>query len=208
MNKLKTAEEYWKRTLAILERWSCIGKREAKTGATLIGYVPHYAPEAWFHQYYVPLVEQEIAFIENSLGSSLPNAVKEFYLLTNGMNVFMDSLSIYGLRANYDRSVEGGWQPYDIFDHNTSYLYHKEKEPFGKCVRLVSIGGYNWDGTDLGFDIEGDNRERIFRYSTESGIPMNSWDNFWEMLYGETKRLAELFDDQGRKIDPDRPTTP
>jgi len=32
--------------------------------------------------------------------------------------------------------------------------------------------------------------------------------DFWVMLYDEIMRLAEMFDDKGRQIDPEKPTVP
>ncbi len=200
---MKTGELYWTDILEILQRWLSLGMREGVTGATLIGHVPHWAPDGWMHEYYVPLLEQEIAILQTELGVKFPLALRELFAITNGLNLFLDSLAVFGIRENYDRRPDFARQPYDIIRAN----YTSERPDDAKSG-IVIIGSYSWDGSRLYFDETSDHLDYIYRCERWSVVPLNRWDNFWEMLYGETKRLAELFDEQGRKIDPERPTTP
>lgn len=187
----------------MLNRWSNLGVREASTGATLIGQVPHVAPEAWLHSFYQPLVKQEVKMLEDYFNLSFPKAFRHFLLLSNGLNIFSDSLCVLGIRENYERDGDSAWQPYDIVLHN----YPSEK-PGDATAKMVFVGGYNWDGSHLYFDAGSADPERIFRCTANSITPLNSWDNFWVMLYDETRRLSRLYDECGKKIDPDAPTVP
>ena len=199
-----TSEQYWKAILEILYHWSDLGIHKAKTGATLIGHVPHVAPEAWLHSLHIPLKKKQISALEESVGTTFPYEFRDFLGFTNGLKAYSDSISIYGIRTNYDRTIEGGRQPYDFQLMNRP----AEKPPDAENT-MVFIGGYSWMyGSDLYFDSGSLHPERIYRCSRESVYPLNTWENFWVMLDEELKRLAAMFDDKGRQIDPEKPTVP
>ncbi len=197
------ANERWEQIRSILYRWSKLGTKRTETGAVLIGHVSHVAPEAWFHTIYKPLTGKEIEQVEDQLKITLPPPYTEFLRLTNGLNVFSDALALYGLRHSYERNSEACWEPYDMVAMNEPL-----EKPRDASASILIIGSYEWDGSPLYIDLESQDPARVFRCSRESSLPLNSWDSFWQMLYSEVARLSIIYDEWGRKIDPNVSTIP
>jgi hypothetical protein len=182
----------------ILERASSLGMRQLDDGTRLIGKVTHVAPEAWFHLIFSPLTEKDVKTLEQILRRQLPKCFREFLMdFANGLNIFSGSLSLDGLRKNYVRGGEQIWQPFAL---ETPNLYERPKDA---GLHHFFIGGYEEDGSLLCLD-----NESVFRCSRKSVKPLNEWTSLSEMLGNEIKRLSALFDEFGRKKDPERPTTP
>ena len=191
--------EYHTAVRNIVERWRHLGSRTLENGTQLIGHVPHVAPEAWLHNLFAPLTKKEIGKVEKELSCSLPDVFAEFLQIYNGLDLFSSTLSIYGLRKNYNRQGDDVWQPFSISDPN---LYERPKD--AKPSQLF-IGGYNWDGSKLYLNME---TGEVIRCSKQSVRPLNHWSDFPCMLLSETERIAKLFDESGREIRPDEPTIP
>ena len=68
------------------------------------------------------------------------------------------------------------------------------------------VGSYNEDGWTAFIDERrGGVVARAERGSVE---PLNEWPSFNEFIVSETERLATMFDERGRPLDPYAPTTP
>jgi hypothetical protein len=186
------------RVLEIIEQSKTFGFRQLATGAKLYGHVPHVAPEAWLHQLYAPLSDEDILSLEEKMGETLPSDFRLFLHLANGVGLFSASLSIYGKRTSYSRSGDEAWQPFCIVTANTF-----DKPVYAQPGQLV-VGSYRNDGSLVFLDV---NNETAFRTKSRSKKILNRWANFWTMLRDETCRLSELFDTQGRNLS-GRPTTP
>jgi hypothetical protein len=187
------------KAIKILERYKSLGYRELGNGTKLIGHVPHVAPEAWHHRIFPPLNENSIREIEKIIHMALPDSYVEFLKSTNGINMFSDSLSFSGLRLSYVRVGDESIQPYHIKTFN---LYERPEDSENS---FVFVGHYFDDGSLLYID---KSDGAVYRCTRESSKPLNRWDDFWGMLLSETIRLSKLFDRQGKKIDPDKPTKP
>ncbi|MFC1926048.1 SMI1/KNR4 family protein [Chloroflexota bacterium] len=193
----------WNKILEILHRWKPLGFKEVMTGAKLIGHIPAVAPEAWLHCVYSPLNIESIKEIERRLDMPLPISLIILYSFTNGMNLFSDSISIWGVRENYIRTGDAVWQPYDLVDMNLPC-----ERPRDANKSIVFIGGYNWDGSSLYYDAKASSPEAIYRCSRDSVIPLNQWTDLWAMLEEEIVRLSCLYGEDGLAINPDTPTIP
>lgn len=187
------------KVLPILEKAKTLGERVLPNGSRLICHVPHVAPEAWLHAVYAPLLERDIISLEKQIRRPIPPVFKEFLKVANGIQIFSCSMSIDGLRANFARTGDAVWQPFSIVTPNTIERPKDAQESF------FFIGGYEWDGSRLYIDSK---TSKVFRSESGTAKPINEWNNFEEMLVTETIRIALLFDDQGRRIDPREPTTP
>jgi hypothetical protein len=169
-------------------------------GTVLIGHAPHIAPHAWIHGIYPVLNDIEISDIESMVKNKIPTSYRNFLLhSSNGLSLFLDTLSLYGLRKKIGRDVENAWQPYSIITPNTIERIGDAKS------NHFFIGGYNWDGSLLYIDTK---TEKVHRCSNESVSPLNTWDNFEEMITSEVSRIILLFDEDGVEKDSDFPTVP
>lgn len=191
----------WETILEVIYRWKHLGvKTTDLTKATLVGHVPHVAPEAWFHSYYLGLNDIEIHELESKMEIIFPKSIHEFLAYSNGIKLFSDALRIFGIRKHIGRTLETIRQPYDIISCNSPF-----EKPVDSPESLMLIGSYGMDGSILYFH---SGEEAIYYSSRDSINPKRSWSNFWDMLTEEAIRLASLFDTQGKKINPKVPTIP
>ena len=184
--------------LQIIDTAKSTGFRQLASGAKLYGHVPHVAPEAWLHQLYAPLSEQDIDSVEGRIGQTIPRVFRDFLHLTNGIDLFSGSLSIYGKRSSYARTGDEAWQPFCIVTANTL-----DKPIHAKPWQLI-VGSYRSDGSLISLDVRDGT---AFRTRARSAKVLNRWVDFWAMLSGESNRLSTFFDSHGRKV-VDGPTTP
>ena len=186
--------------ISILRQWETGGKRILKNGAEQICHVPHVAPAAWLHLIYAGLSNKQIKLMEKDLNQKLPKDVNSFLIKANGINIFSDSLSIFGYRSSFSRIGDEAIQPYDLSSENQDMRSYKPASWLG-------IGGYSWDGSTVFYDLSASQTE-VFRCERYSTIKVNRWESIIDWLMSETKRLSGLFDSTGKKIDKSIPTTP
>lgn len=186
--------------LRILNRWEGLGAKITKNGDRLIGHIPHVGSMAYLNIVFGPLTKVQISEIVNIIGHALPNDLERFYLLANGGS-FFDSIEIYGLRRDYDRSISDNvYQPISM-----DYLNVTDKVD-GKLENMTFFGSYNWDGSKL-FMLNED--QRVFMCSANSAAHiLHEWPNFEQFLLSEMQRLSKLFDSNGKIKDEDSPTIP
>jgi len=185
----------------LLFKYQDLGKKKLEDGTVLIGKALHIAPEAWLHQIYPTLSDGDINALESSINRSIPNDYKQFLSrCSNGLNVFADVLSLDGLRKNMNRSsIEAAWQPYSILTANT-------KERLKNAPRnCFFLGGYSWDGSLLYLD---EDDGKVYRTSRKIFKPLNMWNDFETMFICEIERISALHDEEGRRIDINKPTVP
>lgn len=174
--------------------------KELADGTKLIGHVPSIAPHAWLHNIYPILSNEDTTAIEKKIGIKIPSSYKDFLLqYANGLSIFIDTLSLFGLRKRIGRGIEDAWQPYSIFTPNI------DQRPVDALPYHFFIGCYNWDGSLLYINV---NTNKVHRCTNESVVILNTWNNFEEMLLNETKRISLLFDKYGIQKDEEESTTP
>ena len=181
-----------------IEPARAFGFRQLANGAKLFGHVPHVVPEAWLHQIYAPLAENDVVSLEKNMLLTIPTHFREFLHLANGVGLFSGALSIYGKRTSYVRSGDEAWQPFCLATANTL-----DRPAHGKPWHIV-VGSYRSNGSLVFLDAKDGT---AFRTKAGSKKILNRWQDFWTMLTAETGRLAGLFDAQGHKLS-EGPTTP
>ena len=185
----------------LVYKFAPLGIRKVEqTGATLIGPAPFIASNAWLNHLFSPLSKQEIKELEVSLDKRIPNDYIDFLIsFSNGLEVLNTTLSLEGLRYNYNRnSINDVWQPFDLIVSN---VYEK---PVNAASEMFFFGSYHWDGSLLYFN----SQNEICYCSREDARPLKKWNNFLSMLISEIRRLYALFDDTGRSLDSSIPTIP
>jgi hypothetical protein len=176
--------------------------KELTNGTKLVCHVPHIAPQAWLHYIYKGLSIEQIEEFEKKFPVAFPSEYKEFLKESNGINVFSDSLSIWGLRNSYERTGDGAIQPYDILALNN-------ERPKGCPNTWLFFGSYSWDGTRLLFDLaNGDGSNKVYRCARRSTQILQEWPSFWVWFDSEVERIGKLFDSNGIKYDKKISTAP
>ena len=190
-------KDKFKNLIRTLNKYEGGGERKLENGTLLICHVPHLAPEAWLHEIYISLSEEQINELENTIPVPLPSDYREFLKISNGINIFSDSLSVFGVRDS-----DSSTQPYDIIDENM-------EAPEGAPESWLFFGGYSWDGTMVMFDLnEGTENNKVYLCARESAEILYEWNDFWSWLSEETDRLSKMFDLNGVKLDKNTPTCP
>ncbi len=182
----------------VVDRWRHLDARRLDDGTELIGRVPHVAPEAWLHVLYAGLTTGDIDDLEKEIGRKITASLARFLKRHNGLNLFSGALSIDGLRSGNKRTPAVR-QPFSMRVPNTHERPKDAKES------ALFIGGYSTDGSLLYIDVADG---RAHRCARESAEPLNSWNDLFDMLVRESVRISGLFDNQGRKLRENMPTTP
>jgi hypothetical protein len=175
-----------------------LGHKTLPSGAEVFGHVPELAQEAWLHSLYPGLDDEELDALTDALDRTVPGVYADWLRLTNGLELFVTTLALYGVSRDSRRDSQNR-QPFDLSIHN---VHDRPGDAGDECF---FIGGYDWDGSLL--YLRGED-EQVYRGTRESVDPLNEWDSLESMLLSEFDRLSEHFDEQGRERDPDRPTIP
>jgi hypothetical protein len=185
--------------VSVFSEYEHLGCKTMKNGAKLFGKVPHFGERAYLHATYPPCPEKGIREIETAVGMKLPAAFKQFLSLSNGLEVFFGTLSIFGWRKDFKRTEEAVQsQPYSIITPNTV------ERPTWLGEKHWIVGSYNWDGSPVSFE-EG---SRIRVREPETGELVCEWKTFNDFLKTEAVRIREFFDTDGKEIDEDANTLP
>jgi len=188
--------------MRILNKWGNTSERVLANGTKQICHVPYVAPEAWLHEIYAGISEEDINGLEAKLQIQLPTEYREFLGNSNGINIFSDNLSICGVRKSYSRIGDEAVQPYSIVDLNT-------ERPKGCPNTWLFFGSYSWDGSTMIFDLkDGKYSNKVYRCERWSTKIIQEWSNFDTWLLSETKRLSVFFNESGIEYDESVPTVP
>lgn len=190
--------EKLKMTVTILKQWENKSKRILTNGTLQICHVPHIGSDAWLHELYAGLTNNQISELQATIPMPLPNNLKEFYKIYNGINIFSDSMNVHGLRSLNYRMGEEAIQPYSLYELNLIRPEIFQDE-------WLYIGSYSWDGSKVAIDL---NCNKIYRCNRDDDKILNEWPDFWSWLLNETERLSKMFDENGVELDEDDPTTP
>lgn len=176
----------------LLFKFSDLGIQESNlTGATLIGKAPHIADGAWLNRIYPHISSDGIEKIEIAIEKMIPISYVQFLTEhSNGLNIWGDTLCLFGYRENFFRDINAAWQPYSIIDLN------KFDKPLNSTNNMFFIGGYDWDGSLLYMTPD----QRIHFCSSENSKSLMSWNSLYSMLVSEIERLYLLFDTKGVQI--------
>lgn len=177
-----------------IEQWKIGGVKKLSNGSVLICHVPHVAPEAWFHEVYMPLSNEEISQLEKEIGNAFPDVFREFLLCSNGINLFSDNLRIFGLRTSFSREGDEAIQPYHMPTLNG-------QRPFLCPKTWIFIGSYRSDGSRVFFNTnESAENIKVYRCKKDSTKVVNEWKSFWDWLLSEVERISQLYDANGVRI--------
>lgn len=159
--------------------------------------------EAYQHEIYPALSENEILRLENIVSRKIPSQLKEFYRLCNGINIFSGSLSIRGLRENYSRNIDVRL-PISLESGNTKDRPMRNID--GENVFIdnsgqLRFGFFSHSGTELMMLL--DDNEHVYvvpRY--KEGPVLYEWESFESMLNSEIERMSNEYVNRDAKVDP------
>ncbi len=183
--------------VATISRWSGNDDKVLSTGVRLICPTPSVAPEAWLHVLFPPATGEDITTVEEALDVSLPTDFREFLVTANGLRLFSNNISVWGIRQDMSRNGDAAWPPFDLRSHN-----RKSDRPEGSPSNIVYFGstgrGQSWSFFDLrdGSYVVGITDRHKYR-------PEKYWPNFASWLIEQVGTLKVGFNADGTMIPED-----
>lgn len=163
----------------------------SENGATMVLHTPHRAPEAYFHILYPPLSDAELANLEREMGRPLPPSLVRLYRVTNGVDMFGNSLSFYG-KLRTMRRTPSHREPFDLTPPN------RLERPRGvppEHFKVAFVG--TGSGSHLWCDPDGVITQRP---RGEWKTVLATWPSLEAAVRAEVDRLTLLFDRAGRPV--------
>ena len=171
----------------------------SQEGGFFIGKAPHLGTRAWQNRIYPKISMTEIEIMENEMHRQIaPSYIRFLTSFSNGLDIFNDTLGLYGYRYSFRRDETHNQQPYNLVWLN------RFQRPLNITVDMFFIGEYNWDHSFLYVTPD----QKVHFCHREDATSLFTWDSIEDMLLSEIKRIYTLFDDRGVAIDPKHPTTP
>ena len=183
---------YLEKLHELVERWSPLGVQEFEDGTRLIGRLPKKGSGAFLHRLFGPLSTDLIDSIEDSVGQSIPDKLREFFRYHNGCILFDQSIYVFGLRRSYDRSdfEAMACNPFDIV---VPALVTLPKSPSGKGIAICNYE----DGSSVLIEPDG---EVVRLLDDPSGRVVSKWSNFGDWLVSEYQRIERFYDEAGQLL--------
>lgn len=179
-------EDAFSVVLAVVDRFASTEDiREA--GGRLVRPLPWVGTHAYLHRLYSPCTEDEVAALATLVGRQPPQQYRRFLMLSNGLSLFHESLSVYGIRESFDRTPSvAQWQPYSVAVEN---LDRMGLRPDDFCVGSV--------GPECDKIVWREASDDIARLSREDGVFHESWPSFADFLKSESKRFSQYHESTG-----------
>ena len=170
----------------------------SQEGGFFIGKAPHRGIRAWQNRIYPKISMTEIEIMENEMHRQIaPSYIRFLTSFSNGLDIFHDTLGLYGYRYSFRRDETHAQQPFNL-------VWLQSEKPRNSTDDMFFIGTYNWDYSFLYVTPD----QKVHICHREDATSLFTWDSIEDMLLSEIKRIYTLFDDRGVAIDPKHPTTP
>ena len=187
--------------LGRFREWEHLGTKQAESGSRLIAHTPRDFPQAYLHRYFAPVAESDW------LAYGIPPVaeLRALYSSCNGLSLFAGSLSIWGLRAHYQRDASAQFQPFDLASQHDGFIGALHPSTVSVLDDAIFFGGYSEDGSAI---MARTSSPEICRLERGSHRVANRWPDLRTFLRSEYDRLDILFTREGYLADEDVSTLP
>lgn len=173
----------------LTEAYSNDRDRVLADGTRCIG---HLKLHRFTHIIHPPLSVVEITHLQERLGHSIPAELIDFYAHHNGMTLFQDELSIYGLRRSYSRQIGNALaEPLDLA-HANQLDRAKYLDPQLVEFAFCSAG----DGSIFAMT---HGRPEVTKLTREGEKVLATWPSLGDCILDEFDRLKAWWDNGGRE---------
>jgi hypothetical protein len=186
-------EHAFRLVLAIVDRYRTAKDQEFPSGARLVCPLPWIHQNSWLHRVMPPCPEDSVATLATTTATQPPHELVEFLRCANGLSLFNGSLSVFGVRGDFGRSLENALLlPYDLADHHIAWSRHFRRDDFllGTCG--ADVDPCVWRAAD----------GRVDRMTQQDGDVLESWPSFHDWLMSEADRYATCHSANGHLLDP------
>ena len=167
----------------LVNEFSINGEKRLENGTWLVSPAPEIAPKAWLHIIYKPLTLSDVNFLEEKFKKKLPVDFKTFLGQSNGLSLFGNQISIWGLRKDMARVGNEAWQPFDLLQHNAP-----SEVPIGSPNNLIYFGSVERGTSWLFFKIN-NGHYSVGKTKREVYLPNLLETNFEEWLRHELRKI-------------------
>ncbi|QCD41440.1 SMI1/KNR4 family protein [Duncaniella dubosii] len=155
----------------------------SEDGGFFIGKAPHRGIRAWQNKIYPKISMTEIEIMENEMHRQIaPSYIRFLTSFSNGLDIFNDTLGLYGYRYSFRRDETHNQQPYNLVWLN------RFQRPLNITVDMFFIGEYNWDHSFLYVTPD----QKVHFCHREDATSLFTWDSIEDMLLSEIKRIYTL----------------
>ena len=166
--KRYTLKNMFENLLDRMSEWQHLGQKSDQNGSRIIGHIPRDYPEAYLHGYYAPKSKYDWESYDLKLSQSL----EPLYRFCNGLSLFLDCLSIFGIRSHYNRDLSAQFQPFDLKSHDKEHREIWHRLPKANTDTRVFFGSYSWDGSGIYATFDD---FKIYRVKRDDYKPSNTW---------------------------------
>lgn len=173
------------------EKFKVLEQKKSENGTLLIGNPYKEKPYWWLIHIYPTVKSKELNLLKTKL--VIPIDYQNFLMnCSNGLNLFLGTLSLKGIRENYIRNpINMIQQPFSIVTPNI------EERPRTALENYFFFGSYNIDGSQLYIDTT-DNNVYLGKKNTLETI--FKWNSFEDFINTEIDRILSLYDNNGNLI--------
>lgn len=159
--------------------------------ATRLGHVAEVAPLAYLHSLPPPLSSDDIAALQSELSVFIPPSFKTFLAVSNGLNLFVSSLSLFGWRRSFTRDPGAPVQPFCILTPN------REERPRQLDPLALIVGSYHDDHSPV---VMTASQASITCFTPDCSTVRETWPDFDTFLTSEVRRLAAIISTDYAKL--------
>ena len=141
------------------------------------------APLAYLHSVHAPLSQDEIATLQSELPVVIPTPYKAFLAVSNGLKLFVSSLSLYGMRRSFARDQRALDQPYSILTPNC------QERPGGLDPLALIVGTYSDDNSPV---VMRASSPGVTCLTPDCSRTRETWPDLETFLTSEVRRLAAI----------------
>ncbi len=145
--------------------------------------------KAYTHELYAALDDAQIDALEQAIGKPIPGALRDFYRIANGLDLFFGSISIHGLRRDYSRNPDIRL-PISL-EYGNSMDIPADVERFPERAQGVRFGFFAWgDCAELILDAATEEVLMVPRYRMDPVL--YTWPSFTLFLESEIERMSAI----------------
>ncbi|WP_304473698.1 SMI1/KNR4 family protein, partial [uncultured Duncaniella sp.] len=154
----------------------------SEDGGFFIGKAPHLGTRAWLNRIYPKISMTEIEIMENEMHRQIaPSYIQFLTSFSNGLDIFHDTLGLYGYRYSFRRDETHAQQPFNL-------VWLQSEKPRNSTDDMFFIGTYNWDYSFLYVTPD----QKVHICHREDATSLFTWDSIEDMLLSEIKRIYTL----------------
>ncbi len=161
-------------------------------GTLLLSNVSLDTPMAYLHSVYPPLDRDTIQALQDELPLVLPEPYRRFLRIANGLDLFLSSISLFGVRGAIARDMTALDWPFSLLTPNV------HERPAQLEAGAFVIGSYSYDDSPIVMHAA---QTSVVCTTPDGDQVRATWPDLDTFLKQEIARLANLFQGNYTQLD-------